>query len=177
MFPLRTVNLTISLCSPDDCADFIALEHDADVMRFLSGGHGGDDLGDTFLKPRGTEPYVWTARRTATGAFVGWFCLWPENEQVAELGYRLRRAEWGQSLASEGAYALVKWGFSSAGYDKIFASTMAANLASRRVLEKVGLAHVRTVAVDWADAIPGGHMGEVHYEATRLNWPPPHGMP
>ena len=171
---MQTVNLAISPCSPGDCADFIALERDPDVMRFLNGGHVGEDepakLDGTYLRPRGTEPHVWTARRTGTGSFVGWFCLWPEDEGVAELGYRLRRQEWGQGLASEGVSALVNWGFTCAGYERIIASTMTANLASRRVLEKTGFTHVCTKPVDWADAIPGGEKGEVHYELSRRSW-------
>jgi RimJ/RimL family protein N-acetyltransferase len=171
---VQTLNMTLVPCSPADCADFMELERDPEVMCFLNGGHSVDraesDPDATFLMPRGTEPHVWTARRTTTGSFVGWFCLWPEDEGIAELGYRLRRAEWGQGLASEGARALIAWGFRKAGYEKIFASTMAVNLASRRVLEKIGLRHVRTVQVDWAGAITGGESGEVQYELTRMDW-------
>jgi GTP cyclohydrolase II/RimJ/RimL family protein N-acetyltransferase len=115
MAVLQTTRLTLTPCTPSDCADFIDLELDPEVMRFLNGGHAVDreTIGPdaTFLTPRGTEPYIWTARRTANGAFVGWFCLWPESEDLAELGYRLRRMDWGQGLASEGALALVNWGF------------------------------------------------------------------
>jgi len=96
--------------------------------------------------------------------------LWPEDEKVAELGYRLRRTEWGRGLASEAASVLVDWGFDSLGYSKIIASTMTVNQASRRVLEKLGLQHIRTVSADWANHIPGGESGEVHYELTRLRW-------
>jgi RimJ/RimL family protein N-acetyltransferase len=171
---LKTERLTLSPCCPRDRDDFIDLERDPEVMRFLNGGHAIDqeqsDPDAVFLMPRGTESYVWTARRTANGAFVGWFCLWPESEEVAELGYRLRRMDWGQGLASEGASALVSWGFGSCRYDKIFASTMAVNHASRRVLEKIGLNYARTVYVDWADAIPGGEEGEVQYEVLRSEW-------
>jgi RimJ/RimL family protein N-acetyltransferase len=150
------------------------LERDPEVMRFLNGGHAVDharsDPDATFFMPRGTETYVWTARRISNAAFVGWFCLWPESERVAELGYRLRRMDWGQGLASEGASALVNWGFTSGGYDKIFASTMAVNHASRRVMEKIGLTYARTVYVDWADNIPGSKDGEVQYELMRSGW-------
>lgn len=174
MAVLQTMRLTLSPCFPSDGADFIDLELDPEVMRFLNGGHpvdhGQSDPDATFLMPRGTETYVWTGRRTANGAFVGWFCLWPEGEKVAELGYRLRRMDWGQGLASEGASALVDWGFRSGEYDKIVACTMAVNHASRRVLEKIGLNYVRTVHVDWADAIPGGEDGEVQYELMRSGW-------
>lgn len=171
---LETARLTLTPCRPQDEADFIALERDPEVMRFLNGGKAVDrnhpDPNATFLMPRGTEPYVWTARQTSDGAFVGWFCLWPEGEAVAELGYRLCRASWGQGLASEGAMALVDWGFETGGYETIVATTMAVNLASRRVMEKAGLHHVRTDHAEWADPIPGSEQGEVWYELARPQW-------
>ena len=55
--------------------------------------------------------------------------MWPTRISPAPDGL-------GQGLASEGAAALVNWGFRSGGYDKIVATTMAVNHASRRVMEK-----------------------------------------
>ena len=111
---MQTRTLTLSRCCPSDRADFIRLELDPEVMNFLYGGAVDHEKADpkdvTFLMPRGSDPYVWTARRTATNAFIGWFCLFPENETLAEIGFRLRREDWGQGLASEGASALVDWG-------------------------------------------------------------------
>lgn len=174
MAVLQTMRLTLSPCCPSDCADFINLELDPEVMRFLNGGHAVDhdqvDPDASFLMPRGTEPYVWTARRTSNGAFVGWFCLWPESDTLAELGYRLRRMDWGQGLASEGASALVNWGFGSCGYEKIVACTMAVNQGSRRVMEKTGMTYARTVPVDLPNPIPGSEHGEVWYELMRAEW-------
>lgn len=174
MAVLQTTALTLRPCSPSDRADFIGLELDPEVMRFLNGGpvdHATTDPKDvTFLMPRGSEPYVWTARRTATNAFVGWFCLFPETETFAEIGYRLRREHWGQGLASEGALALVEWGFDSAGYDRVVACTMAVNHGSRRVMEKIGMRHVRTTFPDFPDRIPGAEHGEVWYELLSSEW-------
>jgi len=174
MAVLQTTQLTLSPCCPSDSSDFIDLELDPEVMRFLNGGyavdHDRENPNATFLMPRGTEPYVWTARRTNNGAFVGWFCLWPEGERLAELGYRLRRMDWGQGLASEGASALVDWGFESGGYDKIVATTMAVNHGSRRVMEKIGLNYARTVAFEGPDPIAGSEHGEVWYALTRAEW-------
>jgi RimJ/RimL family protein N-acetyltransferase len=171
---LQTMKLTLSPCTLRDCPDFMDLERDPEVMRFLNGGHAIDqeqsDPDATFLMPRGTEPYVWTARRTTNAVFVGWFCLYPEGEKVAELGYRLRRMDWGQGLASEGASALVNWGFKSGGYDKIFSSTLAVNHASRRVLEKIGLRYARTVQINWPEPFPGSEDGEIQYELMRSGW-------
>ena len=168
---LETLRLTLSPCRPSDRADFMNLELDPVVMRFLNGGHAVDykraKSSTTFLMPRGKEDYVWTARRKTNNEFVGWFCLWPENEKLAELGYRLRRVDWGQGLASEGASALVKWGFASGGYYEVFASTMAVNLASRRVMEKIGMNYARTVYNDYPEPIAGSELGEVEYRVMR----------
>lgn len=174
MIVLQTTTLTLRPCSPNDRADFINLELDPEVMRFLNGGavdHENTDPEDvTFLMPRGSEPYVWTARRTATSAFVGWFCLFPETKTLAEIGYRLRREDWGKGLATEGALALVNWGFRSAGYDRITACTMAVNHGSRRVMEKIGMKHVRTSLPNFPSPIPGTEHGEVWYEVLRSEW-------
>ena len=173
MAVLQTGRLTLSPCSPSDRADFIDLELDPEVMRFLNGGHPVDheqiNPKATFLMPRGTEPYVWTAHRAANDAFVGWFCLWPASETSAELGYRLRRMDWGQGLATEGASALVNWGFRSCGYDKIVACAMAVNHGSRRVMEKIGMNHTRTVPFH-SEPFPGSEEGEVWYELMRSEW-------
>ncbi len=174
MAVLQTMALTLRPCCPGDRADFVDLERDPEVMRFLNGGavdHETTDPKDvTFLMPRGSEPHVWTARRTATNAFVGWFCLYPETETLAEIGYRLRREDWGQGLASEGASALVEWGFSSTGYDKVIGCTMAVNHGSRRVMEKIGMKHVRTSFPDFPARIPGAEHGEVWYELLCSEW-------
>lgn len=168
---LRTKTLTLSPCCPADCADFMALEREPEVMRFLNDGYAVNqqlsDANSPFLMPRGTELYVWTARRTANGIFVGWFCLWPESESVAELGFRLRRMDWSRGLATEGTSALINWGFRHGGYDRIFACAITVNRASRRAIETIGLNYVRTLSFDWPDRFPGVEEGEVQYELLR----------
>jgi RimJ/RimL family protein N-acetyltransferase len=174
MVELQTINLTLRPCAPRDRADLIALERDPEVMRFLNGGHAVNleqaDPEATFLMPRGTEPYVWTARCKTNDSFVGWFCLWSESATVGELGYRLSRQHWGQGFATEGSAALISWGFANGGYDRIFASTLAGNHASRRVLEKIGMHYVRHVHINWPQPFPGSEEGEVEYVVMRTEW-------
>lgn len=174
MIVLQSKNLTLSPCSARDRADFIALELDPEVMHFLNGGavdHATTDPKQvTFLMPRGTEPYVWTARLTDNGAFVGWFCLYPDSEACAEIGYRLRRDQWGQGFAFEGAERLVDWGFGSAGYDRIVACTMALNKASRRVMEKLGMAHTHTDFATPSGPVANTEGDQVWYELTLSHW-------
>lgn len=174
MATLQTPRLMLSACRQDDVADFIALERDAAVMHFLHGGAVDHDTvrpqDVSFLMPRGTDPYVWTAHRKADAGFVGWFCLYPVTPVLAELGYRLTRESWGQGLATEGAATLVDWGFEAAGYDTIFSGTMTVNKGSRRVMEKLGMTHVRTDFPLFDDPIPGTEEGEVRYELQRRDW-------
>ena len=144
------------------------------MVRFLNGGRptpdDGEAEGASFLTPRGGEDYVWAARETRSGAFVGWFSLRVVQEGVAELGYRLRRDAWGRGFASEGARALVAKGFAEMGLERIVATAMTVHGASRRVLEKAGLAYARTVYPDWPDSFPGSELGDVEYEVARDEW-------
>jgi RimJ/RimL family protein N-acetyltransferase len=114
----------------------------------------------------------WAAIERSSGEFLGWFGLARENPDSddAELGYRLRRRVWGQGYATEGARALVRACFTELGVRRVFAYTMAVNLASRRVMEKAGLRHVRTYVEDWPDPIEGSELGEVVYELTFEDW-------
>jgi RimJ/RimL family protein N-acetyltransferase len=174
MSTFQTARLSLALVRETDRENLIALERDSEVMRFLNGGRptpdDGEAEGASFLTPRGGEDYVWAARETRSGAFVGWFSLRLVQEGVAELGYRLRRDAWGRGFASEGARALVAKGFAEMGLERIVATAMTVHAASRRVLEKAGLAYARTVYPDWPDAFPGSELGDVEYEVARDEW-------
>jgi RimJ/RimL family protein N-acetyltransferase len=174
MIILNTKSLTLAPSTPNDAADFMALERDPEVMYFLNGGHAVDHSKEhpdaTFFMPRGTEPNVWTARLIANGAFVGWFTLYPETAQLAELGYRLKRSEWGRGLATEGAATLVDWGFKTCAYEKVFGSTSTVNQGSRRVMEKIGMRFARAIPFEWPTPFPESELGEVVYEITREDW-------
>ncbi len=56
----------------------------------------------------------------------------------AELGYWLGRIYWGKGLATEAVRLILEFGFEDLDLHRIYASAFAANLASRRVLEKNG---------------------------------------
>lgn len=169
---LQTERMILSLCVPEDRNDFISLEQDPAVMRYLNGGFAVDPntvvQNSSFLMPRGNELYVWTARTLENSDFIGWFCLWPDGERVAELGYRLRQSMWGQGFATEGATALVNWGFDSGLYDKLVATTLTVNQASRRVMEKIGFRYTHTDVTDEPFEFPDCKYGDVWYEIRRL---------
>jgi RimJ/RimL family protein N-acetyltransferase len=89
----------------------------------------------------GPDLGFWSAR-LGDGSFAGWFHLRP-NERVfpgeLEIGYRLRREFWGRGLATEGARKLLETAFRDLRLNYVMATALEANLASRRVMEKLGM--------------------------------------
>lgn len=164
----------------DDTEALVALDADPAVMRFLTGGKPTPpEEVRTRVLPRllaehpslGGRRGYWAAEDD--GGFAGWFEFRPVREDrppVVELGYRLVRRAWGRGLATEGARALVRHGFTELDVACVIATTMAVNARSRRVLEKAGLRHHRTTHETWPDPIEGSDEGEVHYRLTREEW-------
>ena len=90
---------------------------------------------------RGERYGFWGAVERTSGAFLGWFHFRPSRDGVPdepELGYRLRVAAWGKGYATEGSRALLRKGFNEFGVQRVVASALVSNIASRRVLEKLG---------------------------------------
>lgn len=178
---LTTRNLRLRYFTPKDAGLLFELDADPEVMRYITGGTATpwdeveSDVLPAFLDYyRRTDGYgFWAAERLDTGGFVGWFHFRPEQgapSDVPELGYRLRRSAWGQGLATEGSVALIDRGFTELGVQRVTASTMAVNTASRRVMEKAGMRLVRHFVADWPVAIPGDEHGDVEYAITRQQW-------
>ena len=59
----------------------------------------------------------------------------------AELGYWIGIPYWRRGFATEAASAAVAFGFNTLGLHRIHASHFAGNVASQRVLEKIGMRH------------------------------------
>jgi RimJ/RimL family protein N-acetyltransferase len=115
----------------------------------------------------------WAAIEKTGGAFLGWFHFRPKPDHLPdepELGYRLHRISWGKGYATEGSLALLRKGFTELGVQRVWAGTMAVNTGSRRVMEKIGMRHIRTFHEDFDDPIPGTEHGEVEYAITRDEW-------
>lgn len=155
---MRTERLTLRPMRPSDAGAVRALHADPEVMRFLDPAPVEDYLGDGFH----------AAHENASGRFVGWFEF--KGTGVVEFGYRLHREFWGLGYATEGGKALIERGFTTAGVQRVVATTMFVNTGSRRVMVKCGLRHVRTFHVDFPDPLPGAEYGEVEYALTGEEW-------
>ena len=62
----------------------------------------------------------------------------PENDWEADIGYELSPQCWGHGYATEAAQAMVDFGFSELGLRRISSWCIADNVASARVLERLG---------------------------------------
>ncbi|MEP7021560.1 MAG: GNAT family N-acetyltransferase [Pseudonocardiales bacterium] len=176
---LETDRLVLRRFTAADLDHLVELDSDPDVMRLLTGGVPTPrEKIENELLPRILDEYTrppgwgrWAAVEKSSGAFVGWFSLDPpkDDREGLELGYRLRREAWGNGYATEGSRALIDKAFADEGVHRVFAETMAVNAASRRVMENVGMRHVRTFHVTWDDPIEGTEQGEVEYEVLRAD--------
>ncbi|MFG1925450.1 GNAT family N-acetyltransferase [Cryptosporangium sp. NPDC048952] len=180
---LDTERLVLRRLTADDADLLIELDSDPAVMRYLTGGEptAPEDVRERQLPGvlAGYEKWggkfgVFAAQDKELGAFVGWFLLRPEQGgplDEVELGYRLRRAEWGKGYATEGSKALVDKAFTELGVRMVWADTMAVNEGSRKVMEKVGMTLVATLGTPSdMQIIEGSEHGGVRYEITRDQW-------
>jgi ribosomal-protein-alanine N-acetyltransferase len=61
------------------------------------------------------------------------------THREADFGYVLARSHWNQGYMTEAARRLLIFGFQELGLHRIYATAAEMNLASRRVLEKIGM--------------------------------------
>ncbi|WP_027146488.1 GNAT family N-acetyltransferase [Mesorhizobium sp. WSM3626] len=70
--------------------------------------------------------------------------------KAAALGFVLARAHWGQGLGSEAARQVVRYAFETLALDQLTAEAVTRNVASLRILAKLGFKHVESF-VDESD--------------------------
>ena len=178
---LETDRVALRRFTPADVDRLVELDADPDVMRFVTGGAPTprDVIQDDIL-PHWLRYYerfqgfgFWAAMEKDTGDFLGWFHFRPAagaGPDEAELGYRLRKAAWGKGYASEVSRALIRNGFTELGVRRVVASALAANTASRRVMEKAGLTLVRTYRITFPDLFDGVEQEDVEYALLKADW-------
>jgi ribosomal-protein-alanine N-acetyltransferase len=144
---IETERLRLRRLRPSDEPDLIALDSDADVMRYVGSPAGvkppnetGTRVRDRIAADHGPLGF-WRIESRADGIFYGLGALirMPEGDDV-ELAYRLVRHAWGQGIAAEAGALLVDYAFRTAGLPRVVAVTYPANVASQRVLHKLGFA-------------------------------------
>ena len=113
--------------------------------------------------------------RASDGAFIGWCSLtrWNPDYRSAALGYCLDDAAWGQGYATEAARSLLRWAFDALDLNRVQAEADTRNVASARVLEKLGFVREGTLR---EDCVVNGEVSDSWvYGLLRREWRPPSG--
>jgi RimJ/RimL family protein N-acetyltransferase len=150
---LETARVRLRQYRDTDFPHIVELHTDPAVMRHLTMGVP-ESLEDTRAFVARTVRYqerfdkklgVLSAELLHSGEFIGWFFLRPDestgvaNFKELELGYRLLRRYWGQGFATEVSRELVKRAFEELGADGVYATATPEHVASRRVMQKLGM--------------------------------------
>jgi ribosomal-protein-alanine N-acetyltransferase len=132
-----------------DLAAFCAMEGDAEVRRYVGGAPRTREAAEQRfwngpMRPVTERLAMWATVLKANGGYVGRCGLYPHwkgEDRVPEeavLGFYLARAFWGHGLATEAGRAFVDFGFGELGLRRIVTAVEVGNMASVRVLEKLG---------------------------------------
>ena len=143
---LTTQRLLLRPMKDEDAYNLYQLNSDPDVVRY-TGDSGCINLTDAqkiitdFSKPQFQKYKMGRFAVLLTdGTFAGWCGLkfHPEISEV-DLGYRFHKRVWGQGFATEASRATLQYGFGDLGLQLITARAMPANVASIKVLQKLGM--------------------------------------
>jgi RimJ/RimL family protein N-acetyltransferase len=186
---LETKRLILREMTEDDAELLFALDSDPEVTRYIRSHRFTDAasfrLDDAnayrervrttymaYYEKRNGHGY-WATLEKGGGAFVGWFHLRPGPDYRfakeagycdgdLDLGYRLHKEFWGKGYATEGSGALIRKAFLELGADRVVATALVANVASTRVMEKVGMTRDREVALPGFDEPAVTYAIDVH---------------
>ena len=153
---VQTDRLLLGEVLPTDNESIFELDSDRDVHQYLGDPiiHTIEDSQEIIANIR--HHYKnngigrWAVIEKATNQFMGWCGLQLETKTVNhhtnfyDLGYRLIKRYWGFGFATESAKAVLTYGFDKLCISEVFADADINNVASKKVLKKVGLRHIET---------------------------------
>ena len=128
----------------DAPAIFHTFASDPEVTRYLSWAPH-QTLEDAHAAMEGrlarledSSELSWIVSSAEGGDVMGAISIWPQGHQ-RELGFGLGRASWGQGFMTEGGRAILEWAFSVDEVHRVWAGCDVENVASVRVLERIGM--------------------------------------
>lgn len=145
---LETLRLLLYPLSVADIPNIHTLNSEPEVARFNTIGIPGN-IRDTekLLRPlfnkanKEKRNYSWAIRSRESDVFIGeiGMSLSPKRYKMGKLFYNLLPNFWGQGYATEAVNALLHFAFTELNLHRMEAGCAVDNLASIRVLEKVGM--------------------------------------
>ena len=180
---LRTDRLLLRAWRPEDLAPFAALNADTRVMEHFPAALSREASDSMVARIQAHfEEHgfgLWAFEIPAVAAFAGFVGLsiprfTAHFTPCVEIGWRLATEHWGRGYASEGARAVLHFGFTELRLDEIVSFTVPDNVRSRRVMAKVGMVHDPADDFDHP-ALPDGYRRHVLYRIAHPTWT--HGSP
>jgi ribosomal-protein-alanine N-acetyltransferase len=144
MHEIETLRLRLRQFVPEDRDDLYRLYRDPEVMKYLGKGSLTKVETDAILSALLAQYRygfgMWAVIDKASDRLIGRCGLGFLDQTLdVELGYLFAHSYWGRGLATEGGQAALRYGFEVVKLDRIVAVAKPENLASRRVMEKLGL--------------------------------------
>lgn len=147
---LETERIILRNFTPKDGQLIYDLNNDPDVTTYTGDPIHSLEHAQQVLENSILPQYVlynhgrWAVHVKEGGAFIGWCGLKtrPERNNEIDLGYRFFKHSWGKGYATEAAFACLKYGFEKLGLARIVGRAMPGNIASVKVLEKIGMHYI-----------------------------------
>ena len=152
----ETERLILRELLPIDRNGLFAIDSDPEVHIYLGNNpvENIEKIDDNikFIRKQYVDNGIgrWAVIEKSTNNFIGWAGLKLIREltnnhiDYYELGYRLNKSYWGKGFATESAKASLQYGFNTLNLNKIYAIADSKNVASRNVIEKIGLKYIET---------------------------------
>ena len=150
MAEIRTPRLLLRSWQEMDLPGYAALNVDAEVRRWFPGTltrKESDAQAARFQHHIATHEFgFWALEAPGIAPFIGFVGLQHVSfaapfTPFVEAGWRLARQHWGRGYATEAAKAALAHGFGKLALPEIVAFAVTGNLASRRVMERIGMQH------------------------------------
>lgn len=146
-FPqLETENLVLREMKPSDAEAIFQIYADNDVTTYIDLETATHLDQAKFIINRRAELFRsgqrvrWGIARKDDDIIIGscGFTQWSKNSYRAEIGYELAKAHWCRGIMTEALEAVIQFGFQTMKLNRIEALVMLENIASMKLLEKLG---------------------------------------
>lgn len=146
---LKTERIGFSIWEKEDSQLAKLLWGNPEVTRFIcaSGQFSENDiinrLNQEISNNKEYKVQYWPIFELASNELIGCCGLRPYAENEYEIGFHLRPEFWGKGCAKEAANAVIDYAFTVLKAKALFAGHNPNNIASRKVLNKLGFVYVR----------------------------------